>query len=113
VAALRREQEMLREEAALQDAWFRDQVLDMLGQGWTRAELAETGFGEEFLEELGLLDHPALRAPGGSPARPLPAGMGAEAAGDGLPRSARHHSLRVAGATSLSGSPDGDAAQAP
>lgn len=73
VAALRREQEMLREETALQDTWFRDQALDMLNQGWGRAELAEIGFGEEFLGGLGLLDHPALRAPGGSPARPAPA----------------------------------------
>jgi hypothetical protein len=72
VAALRREQEMLREETALQDAWFRSQALDMLDQGWSRAELAEIGFAEAFLGELGLLDHPALGVPGGSPARPMP-----------------------------------------
>lgn len=84
VAALRREQEMLREETALQDAWFRDQALDMLNQGWSRAELAEIGFGEEFLAELELLDHPGLGAPGGSPARPLPAGIRPHGAEGGL-----------------------------
>lgn len=86
VAALRREQEMLREETALQDAWFRDQALDMLNQGWSRAELAEIGFGEEFLGGLGLLDHPALRAPGGSPARP--AAIRSEGVQEGLRLSA-------------------------
>jgi hypothetical protein len=87
VAALRREQEMLREETALQDAWFREQALDMLNQGWSRSELAEIGFGEELLTELGLLDHPALRAPGGDPARPAAARIQPHGATGGLRRS--------------------------
>lgn len=86
VAALRREQEMLREETVLQDAWFRAQVLDMLDQGWTRDELAEIGFGAEFLEELGLLDHPGVRAAGERPARPAArTRLHAEETGDGGP----------------------------
>lgn len=68
----------LREATALQDAWFRDQALDMLNHGWGRAELAEIGFGEEFLAELGLLDHPALRAPRGSPVAPAAAAIPSE-----------------------------------
>jgi hypothetical protein len=60
IDGLRREQEMLRDETALQDRWFREQVLEMLEQGWTRAELREAGFGDAFLADLGLLDHPAL-----------------------------------------------------
>lgn len=61
ITALRHEQEMLRAESALQQDWFRNQVVSMLDQGWTREELAEIGFGAEFLADLGLLDHPALR----------------------------------------------------
>lgn len=61
ITGLRREQEMLRAEAALQQEWFRDQVLGMLDQGWGREELAEIGFGEEFLADLGLLDAPGLQ----------------------------------------------------
>lgn len=84
LATLRREQERLREETALQDVWFREQALDMLNQGWSRAELAEIGFGEEFLAELGLLDHPALRAPGGGPAPPSAARIQSEGVQEGL-----------------------------
>lgn len=58
ITALRREQETLRAEAALQQEWFREQALSMLEQGWSRQELAEIGFGDEFLADLGLLDAP-------------------------------------------------------
>jgi hypothetical protein len=63
ITGLRREQEVLRDEAALQQDWFREQVRAMLDQGWSRAELAEIGFGDAFLADLGLQDaaglHPA------------------------------------------------------
>ncbi|HLM67521.1 MAG TPA: hypothetical protein VK358_08350 [Longimicrobium sp.] len=61
ITGLRREQEMLQAEAALQQDWFREQVLAMLDQGWKREDLAEIGFGGEFLADLGLLDHPSLQ----------------------------------------------------
>ena len=61
ITALRTEQDELRQEVALQDAWFGEQVLGMLEQGWSRAELAEIGFGDEFLARLGLQDHPGLK----------------------------------------------------
>lgn len=61
IMGLRREQEMLRAEAALQQDWFREQVLAMLNQGWKREALAEIGFGDAFLADLGLLDHPSLQ----------------------------------------------------
>ncbi len=60
ITGLRREQEMLRAEAALQQEWFREQVLGMLEQGWSREELAEIGFGDAFLADLGLQDAPGL-----------------------------------------------------
>ncbi|HST63078.1 MAG TPA: hypothetical protein VLK84_30495 [Longimicrobium sp.] len=60
ITALRREQEMLRAEAALQQDWFREQVLEMLDQGWSREALAEIGFGDAFLADLGLQDAPGL-----------------------------------------------------
>jgi hypothetical protein len=60
ITGLRREQEILRAEAALQQEWFREQALSALEQGWSRSELAEIGFCDEFLADLGLLDHPAL-----------------------------------------------------
>lgn len=62
ITGLRREQEMLRAEAALQQEWFREQVLAMLAEGWTAAELAGIGFGPGFLADLDLLGHPALRS---------------------------------------------------
>lgn len=61
IKALRNEQDELRQEVALQDAWFGEQVLGMLEQGWSRADLAEIGFGDEFLARLGLQDHPGLK----------------------------------------------------
>jgi hypothetical protein len=61
ITGLRHEQELLRAEAALQQEWFREQAVSALEQGWSRTELAEIGFGDEFLADLGLLDHPALR----------------------------------------------------
>lgn len=63
VTGLRREQETLRAEADLQQAWFREQVLAMVNQGWSREELAEIGFRPEFLADLGLADHPGLPLP--------------------------------------------------
>ena len=62
ITGLRREQEMLRDQTALQQAWFREQVLGMLDEGWSREELAETGFSDEFLADLGLLDAAAPRS---------------------------------------------------
>ena len=61
ITRLRREQEMLRAEEALQQEWFREQVLSMLDQGWTREELAQIGVGAGFLADLGLQGHPALQ----------------------------------------------------
>ncbi len=61
ITGLRREQEMLRAEAALQQEWFREQVLGMLAEGWSREALAEIGFGDEFLADLGLQDAPGLQ----------------------------------------------------
>ncbi|HYW12984.1 MAG TPA: hypothetical protein VE871_13580 [Longimicrobium sp.] len=58
ITGLRREQELLRAEAALQQEWFREQALAMLNQGWGREELAEIGFGDAFLADLGLQDAP-------------------------------------------------------
>ena len=63
ITGLRREQEMLRAEAALQQAWFREQVKAMLDQGWGRTELADIGFGDAFLAELGMQDAPGPRLP--------------------------------------------------
>jgi hypothetical protein len=61
ILGLRHEQEVLRAEDALQQDWFREQVLGMLEQGWNRRELAEVGFSDQFLAELGLTNHPALQ----------------------------------------------------
>lgn len=58
ITGLRREQEVLRAEAVLQQDWFREQAMAMLDQGWSREELADIGFGEAFLAELGLPDVP-------------------------------------------------------
>lgn len=62
ITGLRREQEMLRAEAALQQDWFRKQVLSMLDQGWSREALAETGFSDAFLADLGLQDAAGLHS---------------------------------------------------
>lgn len=51
---LRAEQLRLREEERLQQEWFRAQVRQMIGAGWSREELAESGIDEAALRDLGL-----------------------------------------------------------
>lgn len=42
------------DEAAEERAWYRAQVRQMLGAGWTRAELADIGISDRLMAELGL-----------------------------------------------------------
>lgn len=49
----RRDAVEAREDAAT-EAWYREQVREMLNDGWTRAELADVGVTHSLLRQLGL-----------------------------------------------------------
>lgn len=55
---LREEDEGLAAELARETEWARGQVAAMIEAGWTRAELADVGVGDDELERLGLFREP-------------------------------------------------------